>query len=446
MPEYRELTISDAVHQMQTGELTAQALLESCLDRIHRRDDTVRAWVEVYKAQAFEQARQCDQAYRDGKWLGDLHGIPLGVKDIIDVKGMWTRAGCAAYEPRKAKSDAPAVKRLRRAGAIILGKTETTAFANNDPTVTRNPWNTEHTPGGSSSGSGAAVADRMCLAALGTQTGGSVLRPAAYNGIVGFKPAYDAISIQGVVPVSRTLDHVGIHARSVKDTELIFGLMRNDQHNPAAVKPGKRSDSAPFRFGCFKKFIEEKAEPSMVEHFNSTCEQLKQAGAVLVELDLADAFAWAANAHRVIFDAEQAAYHRTLFSRIKDRYPPNLKARIENGMTILACDYLDAMDKRIAFKKKLSAVLAGVDAAILPTAPSTAPRGLESTGSPVFCVPWSISGFPAITIPTGLDGRGLSRALQLGAVPMAHERLFAAAAWCEGLFGFDFSPESTTTR
>jgi Asp-tRNA(Asn)/Glu-tRNA(Gln) amidotransferase A subunit family amidase len=172
MSEPRELTIVDAVNRLRKGEMTAEVLVVSCLERIHRRDGAVRAWVEVYEEQALEEARERDAGFRAGKWKGELHGIPIGVKDIIDVKGMWTRAGCPVYPPRVAESDAPAVKRLRDAGAVILGKTETTAFANNDPTVTCNPWNTGHTPGGSSSGSGAAVADRMCLAALGTQTGG----------------------------------------------------------------------------------------------------------------------------------------------------------------------------------------------------------------------------------------------------------------------------------
>ena len=194
MSEPRELTIVDAVNRMRNGALKAEDLVASCLERIHRREGVVRAWVEIYEKQALEEARGCDADFRAGKWRGELHGIPIGVKDIIDVKGMWTRAGCAVYPPRVAESDAPAVKRIRAAGAVILGKTETTAFANNDPAVTCNPWNTGHTPGGSSSGSGAAVADRMCLAALGTQTGGSVLRPAAYNGIVGFKPTYASIS------------------------------------------------------------------------------------------------------------------------------------------------------------------------------------------------------------------------------------------------------------
>lgn len=178
MAEPRELTISAAAEQLRQGKLTVTGLMTSCLDRIRLRDKAVKAWVEVYDKEALDLAARYDADLREGKWHGALHGIPFGVKDIIDVKGMWTRAGCSVYPARLAESDAPAVKHLRKAGAIILGKTVTTAFANNDPSITCNPWNTDHTPGGSSSGSAAAVADRMCLAALGSQTGGSVLRPA----------------------------------------------------------------------------------------------------------------------------------------------------------------------------------------------------------------------------------------------------------------------------
>lgn len=200
MVEPRELTVQAAITLMRKGDLKAQALMQSCVERIHERESSVHAWVEVYENEALEEARRCDDEFAAGGWRGDLHGIPIGIKDIIHVKAMWTRYGTSVYPPHMADADAPAVQRLKAAGAIILGKTETTPLANGDPTITRNPWNLAHTPGGSSSGSGAAVADRMCLAAVGTQTGGSLLRPAAYNGIVGFKPTYGYISSEGVMP------------------------------------------------------------------------------------------------------------------------------------------------------------------------------------------------------------------------------------------------------
>jgi aspartyl-tRNA(Asn)/glutamyl-tRNA(Gln) amidotransferase subunit A len=446
MSEPRELTIADAANRMRKGELKAEKLVASCLERIHQRDGEVRAWVEVYEAQALEEARGCDADFRAGRWRGELHGIPVGVKDIIDVKGMWTRAGCSVYPARVAEADAPAVKRIRDAGAVILGKTETTAFANNDPAVTRNPWNTGHTPGGSSSGSGAAVADRMCPAALGTQTGGSVLRPAAYNGVVGLKPTYASISTEGVIPVSWSLDHVGPLTRSVQDAKTLFDVLKDPRPDPFAYPSTCVSDrrrreiGARLRLGVFRKYAASEASGAVIEHLDTILKRFEQAGMEVIELDLMEGFAAAAGAHRTIMDAELAAYHRTLFDSRGDRYPPNIKVRIERGLTVPGYTYIEAIHRRIAFQKAFGDVLSGVDAAILPAAPSAAPKGLASTGSPVFCVPWSVSGFPSITIPSGLDEQGLPLAIIIGSKPTDEERLFSVAARCERLLSFSSRP------
>ena len=264
--------IHQAIRRMRAGDLTARALIESCLERIHEREDTICAWVEVYEEQALEEAGKCDAEFRKGSWRGDLHGIPIGVKDIIHVKGMWTRYGTAVYPPHRADDDAPSVQRLRAAGAIILGKTETTPLANNDPAITRNPWNPEHTPGGSSSGSGAAVADRMCLAAIGTQTGGSLLRPAAYNGIVGFKPTYGYISSAGVMANSWSLDTVGLHTRCVEDAGILWRNMREDHPIPFACMPippnitPKQSSNRVPRLGYIREFFEKEISPEVLKN------------------------------------------------------------------------------------------------------------------------------------------------------------------------------------
>lgn len=447
MQEPRERSIVDAVSQMQQGKLKARELVESCLERIYLREETVQSWVEVYEKEALEEARQCDDDFRSGKWRGDLHGIPLGVKDIIDVKGMWTRAGAAVYPARKAASDAPSVKRLRQAGAIILGKTETTAFANNDPSVTRNPWNIEHTPGGSSSGSAAAVADRMCLAALGTQTGGSVLRPAAYNGIVGFKPTYAFISTRDVLPVSWTLDHVGVHARSVADAETVYKVLKVAQADRFAhMPPGKgggvsETAESRFCFAYFKTFIEEKAEAEIVEHLGTVRKKLEAAGASFVDIDLLESLSTAAAAHRVIMDAELATAHRSLFKTASSQYPPFVKERIEAGLQTTACDYVTAVRQRIDFQRVLFETIRGLDGVLTPTAPSTAPKGLASTGSPVFCVPWSMSGFPSITLPSGMDRHRLPLGVQIGATPGQEKELMKMAAWIEKRLQFASGPE-----
>lgn len=437
MPEPRELNIKEASNLIRSGELSAMDLLSSCLERIQEREETVRAWVEIYEEQAIKTAKQCDNAVSAGKPLGELHGIPVGVKDIIDVKDMRTRAGCEVYLSRIASADAPSVACLRTAGAIILGKTETTAFANNDPAPTRNPWNIGHTPGGSSSGSAAAVADRMCLAALGTQTGGSVLRPAAYNGIVGMKPTYGNISLKRVIPVSWTLDHVGPHARRVEDVKILYNLLKIDvSESLGRIHARSQHESQdlsekPIRLGYLKNFCEQKASTTVIAHLESVCRIFEKSGARIKTLDLSQSFAKATAAHRVIMDTELSTYHHDLFNIQQGQYPPKIRARIEQGLRVYGHEYVKAILQRTAFQQELSEAMTSVDAVILPTAPSTAPAGLSSTGSAVFCVPWSMAGFPAITIPSGIDDQELPFAIQLAARPYCEDRLLEIAAWCE---------------
>jgi len=451
MQEPRNLTISGAIKLMRAGELKAEKLVESCLQRIHHREEMIHAWVELYEEEALKEARRCDDESRTGRWRGDIHGIPVGVKDIFHVKGMWTRAGSSVYPAHVADSDAPVVQRLRRAGAIILGKTETTPFATSDPTITRNPWNPEHTPGGSSSGSGAAVADRMCMAALGSQTGGSVLRPASYNGIVGFKATYGRVSSEGVIPVSWSLDHMGALARCVEDASILWRLMKDDLKPPFARMPlalgatEKRDPDAPFRLGHIREFFETAASPKVTEHLAAVREKFAQAGAIVKDLTLPELFANVESWHRIIMNTELAAYHKSLFEIHRDQYPPKIRDSIDRGLTISGHKYAEALRQRIAFQDEMRDRLSTVDAAFMPTTQSTAPKGLSSTGSPAFNLPWSFCGFPTISIPSGLDARGLPFAVQMLAPPMAEERLLKAAAWCESVLEFKISPESKSS-
>jgi len=448
MQKARELTIGAAAGMMRKGTLSARMLVESCFERIHQREDTVRAWVEIYEKQALEEALSCDRESGKGQWRGRLHGIPMGIKDIMHVKGMWTRAGCPVYPARVAEADAQAVSRLRAEGAIILGKTVTTPFAANDPSDTRNPWNPGHTPGGSSSGSGAAVADRMCLAALGTQTGGSVLRPAAYNGVVGFKPTYGEISMEGIIPLSWSQDHVGALARCVEDAGILWRVMRDDLFSPFARAPRnvrmpeKSLHSFPPRLGHIREFFDSGTSPEVVEHLASLREKFVTAGAGVVDLKLPDSFGDVPGAWEAILQTEAASYHRTLFQSSSDRYPPRIKARIEKGFKVPGYEYVEYLHKRIDFQKQMMEVLSAVDAAFMPTAHTTAPGGLGSTGSAAFTSPWSFAGFPSLSIPSGLDGNGLPLAVQLVGAPGAEERLLEVGSWCERLIGFNHSPES----
>ena len=224
-PDEQE-TIAGTARRLRSGETTCIKVVQSCLDRIDEREHEVHAWVLVDRTGALSQANLLDAELRSGRDRGPLHGIPIGVKDIIAVEGMPTCCGMTGWEWNTPLVDAAVVSRLRAAGAIILGKTVSTAFAWIDPPETRNPWNLERSPGGSSSGSAAAVACGMCLAALGTQTGGSITRPAAFCGVAGMKPTYSYIDSEGIFPLSPTLDHPGFIARSVGDLKLMFEVCR----------------------------------------------------------------------------------------------------------------------------------------------------------------------------------------------------------------------------
>lgn len=446
MPEPRELPLREALLQMQSGKLTAEKLLESCLEWIRAREGVVHAWVEVYEKEALAEARRCDREFQRGCWQGPLHGIPIGVKDIIDVRGQYTRCGTPVYPAHIPAEDAPVIARLRKAGAIFLGKTETTPFANNDPTITRNPWNPEHTPGGSSSGSGAAVADRMCPAALGTQTGGSLLRPAAYNGIVGFKATYGEVSNEGVLPNSWSIDHVGVHCRYVADAAILWPCIREGEPRPFArmPEPPRRSRSripgSPPRLGYIREFFEAETSPEVLENLASVRERFLLAGAEIVELALPPSFPFVGPCWNIIKQAELYAYHRDLFEAHRDEYPPKLKVRLEKGAQIPGHQYVEHLRHRITFQREMCAGMADVDAVIMPIASTTAPRGLSTTGSSIFNQPWSVSGFPAMSIPTGLDADGLPFGMQMAAQPYCEERLLDVAAWCEEVLAFTAKP------
>jgi aspartyl-tRNA(Asn)/glutamyl-tRNA(Gln) amidotransferase subunit A len=443
--EPRELTIREAVEAMRTGGLTAEALLESCLERIRSREATVKAWVEVYEGEARAEACRCDEESKEGRRRGPLHGIPLGVKDIIDVKGQWTRCGSPVYPANIPEQECPAVARLRAAGAILLGKTQTTPFANNDPTVTRNPWNPDHTPGGSSSGSGAAVADRMCLAALGTQTGGSLLRPAAYNGVVGFKATYGRISAEGVVPNAWSLDHVGFLCRSAADASLLWSVMQEEEPRPFGRMPDPPCCSLPRNgdppvLGLIRDFFEAESAPEVVDNLASVCRALIRAGARIVEVSLPPSFAFVTPGWDTIQRTELYAYHRPLFEAYGQRYPPHTRWLLEQGREIAGHEYAEYLRHRIRFQREMFQRLGGVHAVLTPSVPATAPRGLESTGPNIFQRPWSFAGFPALSIPAGRDAAGLPFGVQIAAQPYAEETLLEVAAWCEGVLGFQAAP------
>jgi aspartyl-tRNA(Asn)/glutamyl-tRNA(Gln) amidotransferase subunit A len=423
------LPAARAASLIAEGALSPEDLLEACLARIAAREGEIRAWAHVDEAGARAVARERGAEARAGRRRGPLHGVPVGIKDIFHVAGMTTTCGAAPVFHVAAREDAVAVTRLRAAGAIILGKTHTTEFAYFEPGPTRNPWNLAHTPGGSSSGSAAAVAARMVPLALGTQTVGSVLRPAAYCGVVGFKGTHGLIPAEGVVPLAWSLDHVGIFARAVADVALAAG--------PLAGRPLEAAPRAP-RLALAPELVE-RAAPETARAVHAAAARLAAAGATVEHVKLPASFAEVHAAGRGVLEAEAAAYHEALHREHAAAYRPRTRELIAGGLARAAVAYVRDQRARLAFREEVMPLLAAYDALLSPTAPATAPEGLGSTGDPWFCAPWSFAGVPACSLPIGVS-RGLPQAVQLVAAAERDADLLAVAAWCERVLDFGLAP------
>jgi Asp-tRNA(Asn)/Glu-tRNA(Gln) amidotransferase A subunit family amidase len=448
MPDLYDVTAAEAARRIRSGALSPSNLLASCLKRIDAVEPVLKAWVHLDRDAAARVAVQRDIEARDGRFMGPLHGVPVALKDIYDAAGLVTTSGAASWAHRHPTADAVSVARLRAAGAVILGKLTTTPFALRDPTATGNPWNPGHTPGGSSSGSGAAVGSRMVPLALGTQTVGSVLRPAAYCGVVGFKPTHGRISTVGVTPLAWSLDHVGVLCRSVEDAALGLSIMAG--HDPAdpysTAMPledyvgALAAPTAP-RIGVLRPLLE-RADPANAAQIEGILERFRQQGARVEDAPLAASFDGIHAAGDTVARAEAAAFHRDLYARHAAEYPKHIGEAVKVGHGIAAVDYIAAQARRRVFRAEMGAIAARYDALVSPTAAGPAPKGLDSTGDPYFCAPWSSAGMPSISLPTGLAGDGLPFAVQLTGAPWAEARLLAAAAWCERAIGFAETPRA----
>jgi len=446
MADLYDVTASEAARRIRSRALSPSNLLASCLKRIDATEPTLKAWVHLDRDAAARVAVQRDIEAREGRFMGPLHGVPVALKDIYDAAGLATTSGAGPWAHRHPTADAVSVARLRAAGAVILGKVTTTPFALRDPTATGNPWNPGHTPGGSSSGSGSAVGARMVPLALGTQTVGSVLRPAAYCGVVGFKPTHGRISTVGVTPLAWSLDHVGVLCRSVEDAALGLSVMAG--HDPAdphsAAMPfedyvGALAAPAAPRIGVLRPLLE-RAEPANAAQLAALLEALGKGGAHVEDAPLAASFDGIHAAGDTVARAEAAAFHRELYARHAAEYPKHIGEAVKAGLGIAAVDYIAAQGRRRAFRAEMAAIAARYDALVSPTAAGPAPKGLESTGDPFFCAPWSSAGMPSISLPTRLAPDGLPFAVQLTGAPWAEARLLAAAAWCERAIGFAETP------
>ncbi len=425
-----DLGVGPAAAEIRAGKLGPVELVEACLERIRALDGRLRAWAHVDEAGARAVANEREQEAKRGRIRGPLHGVPAGVKDIFHVAGMPTTAGAQAWAHRRPAEDAASVARLRAAGAIILGKTHTTEFAYRDPAPTKNPWKEGATPGGSSAGSAAAVAARMIPLALGSQTVGSVLRPAAYCGVVGLKGTHGLVPVAGVVPLAWSLDHVGVFTRSVADAALALGVLAGRALAPEPI-------AAP-RLALVPELLR-RASPEVAAHLQATADAFARAGASVTEVRLPPAFGEIHAAGLAVMEAEAATYHERDFAAHAAEYGVEIRKLVEAGRARSAVEYVRANRARLAFREEMTPLLAAHDALLSPTAPAPAPD-LSTTGDGSLCAPWSYVGVPAISLPSGQAPSGLPLAIQLVQAPGACACLLSAAAWCERRLGFSQAP------
>ncbi len=429
------LSASDAARAIAAGAFSSEQLVEACLARIRAAEPEVQAWQFLDPEHALVQARARDLDHKEGRSTGPLHGVPVGIKDIIDTADMPTEDGTVLHAGRTPDRDAAVVAMLRAAGAVILGKTVTTECAYFHPGKTRNPHDPAHTPGGSSSGSAAAVAAGMVPLALGSQTNGSVIRPAAFCGVYGFKPTHGLIPRTGVMKLSRTLDHVGVFARTIEDIALIAEQLVGCDEGDPDTRPRAR---APF---C-EIVAQEPPLPPMLAFVKGPAwgraeEETKQAFAELVaelgdrvvEVELPGITQRALEWHRSIMQAEMAANLDMEWEKGRDRLSASLREQLARGREVIALDYQVALARIPILVEGFSEIFERCDAILTPAAPGTAPKGLDSTGDPSFCTLWTLLGMPALSLPLIRGESGLPMGLQLVGPRHGDARLLRTARW-----------------
>jgi Asp-tRNA(Asn)/Glu-tRNA(Gln) amidotransferase A subunit family amidase len=431
------LSLTEAAAGIRDGRFGALELVESCLQRIEEVEGKVQAWAFLDPEHARQQARDADLHRKQGRAIGPLHGVPIGIKDIFDTADMPTELGSPLWKGRTPRQDAAAVARLRAAGAVVMGKTVTTEYATRHPGKTTNPHDAGRTPGGSSSGSAAAVAAHMVPGAIGSQTGGSVIRPAAFCGVVGFKPTHGLIPRTGMLLLSRTLDHAGVFARTVEDAALLaeqlVGFDEEDADTRAVARPALAAVAVsapplPPRLAFVRSPAWEHAEPVTREAFAELVETL---GETVTEVEIGADFGRGLDMHRVVSEAEIAHNLRRDYEKGGSQLSAGLRERIERGRRHVAVDYLAALAAIPALTARLEPLFDEFDAILTPAAPGEAPRGLHSTGEPIFNALWTYLGTPAVTLPLLVSPAGLPLGVQLVGRRDNDARLLRTAHWLE---------------
>jgi Asp-tRNA(Asn)/Glu-tRNA(Gln) amidotransferase A subunit family amidase len=415
---------------LRSGEWPLLDYLDELEAHFEKREPEIEAFVPENGRfdRLRHEAKQLLARYPDPEKRPFLFGLPIGVKDIFHIDGFVTQAGSQLSADLLQGQESEAVTQLRRAGALILGKTVTTEFAYFAPGPTHNPYNLNHTPGGSSSGSAAGVGAGLCLLALGTQTIGSINRPAAFCGVVGFKPSYNRISKAGVIPLAPSVDTIGFFTSKVAGTDMIAGLLCDGWQT--LPKPTELSvlgiPTGPYL---------QRANAEAQTHFDVICENLRLAGFTVKSVPVMADFDEIYEHHQIIVAAEAAQVHETWFSQYPDLYHEKTAALIKRGQAVTADSLAAALAGREKLRKELSAAMmaAELDGWLSPSAVGTAPAGLASTGDPVMNLPWTYAGLPTMSLPAGFSQEGLPMGLQITGHWYGDEAMIAAAAQVEAV-------------
>jgi Asp-tRNA(Asn)/Glu-tRNA(Gln) amidotransferase A subunit family amidase len=426
----------EMVEMIRDGRATAVELVKSALSHIDETDANLKAWVYLDREGSLARAKELDQMRSNGRTIGQLHGVPVGLKDIIDTRDMPTECGSQAFAGRQPNADALLVSRLRAAGAIILGKTATTPFAFMDPAETRNPHNHEYSPGGSSAGSAAAVAAGHVPLAVGTQTNGSVIRPASFCGTFGFKPTAGVISRSGVLRTSQTLDQVGVFARDLVDVALICDVIADfDPNDPASFcRPRPRLMDG--------VVAEPPVEPNFVwfdmpyanllsnDAREGLAEVVNALGAKVEKIDATESFSGLVEAQNIIQYYEIARNLTDIRANQREKLSPQISKLLDHGATISDEAYAQALELRLGAVSYFSSFFNDFDAIIAPAAPGEAPLFSEGiTGNPIFSTIWTLCGLPCLTLPLLVSENNLPIGVQIVGAQEEDDRVMRTAAW-----------------
>ncbi len=430
-----QLSAREIVDGVARGACSPEAVVASCLERIDAREAELGAWAYLDADHALAQARGLGKCAKPGP----LFGVPVAIKDIFDTFDMPTEMGSKIYQGHRPASDAAAVAALRAAGAVILGKTVTCEFAGMAPGRTVNPHDSSRTPGGSSSGSAAAVADFMAPLALGTQTGGSVLRPSSFCGIVGFKPSFGTINRAGVKMAAEALDTIGIHGRSVDDVELLYDVFTTGvssqgttgaarQGTTGSARQGTTREEAP-RIGFCRTFLWHTIAPETNDALDAAIAGLTGAGAKLTDVDLGQEFTGLGPARDVINCVERARAMGFEWNNHRDKISEKLTATLKKGFETPFTTYIEALELAARLRGNLDQVFGNNEVLLVPCVPGVAPEGLSSTGEPALQGLWTILHVPTITLPTHWTADGLPVGIQLVGRPRGDKVLLDVARW-----------------